>query len=68
MKRNINQESINMIKSFTKNGKNYYCKQVNWSWSQWACKHEDGLETWAAVYVKNPTRQNVIDAINNVDN
>lgn len=57
-----------MIQSFTKNGKYYYCKQVALKWSQWACKHEDGLETWAAVYIKKPTRQDVIDAIDNIDN
>ena len=56
-----------MIKPFNKNGKYYYRKQVSYNWSQWVCRHEDGLETWAAIYVKNPTRQNVIDAIDAVD-
>ena len=55
-----------MIKPFNKDGKYYYCKQVNSNWSQWACRHEDSLETWVGIFIKNPTRQNVIDAINAV--
>ena len=59
-----------MIKSFSKNDKYYYCKTDKNSWSQWACRHEDGLETWARVSVSSYKlkRQNVIDAIDNVDN
>ena len=59
-----------MIKSFRKNGKFYYCKTVHSEWSQWACKHENGLETWAMVHVASNKlkRQNVIDAIDRVDN
>ena len=56
-----------MIKSFTKNGKFYFCKTEQNGWSQWACRHEDGLETWAKVSKSKPTRQDVIDAINRVD-
>lgn len=58
-----------MIKSFTKNGKFYFCKTEQNGWSQWACRHEDGLETWAAVYVSSHKlkRQDVIDAIERVD-
>ncbi|MEG2707473.1 MAG: hypothetical protein RR959_09040 [Erysipelotrichaceae bacterium] len=58
-----------MIKSFTKNGKYYYCKKDQNTWSQWACRHEDGLETWAGVKIASYkiTRQHVIDAINDVD-
>ena len=58
-----------MIKSFTKNGKRYYCKTDLNNWSQWACRHEDGLETWASVRISSYklTRQHVIDAINEVD-
>lgn len=59
-----------MIKSFSKNGKYYYCKTDQVKWSHWACRHEDGLETWAIVSVSSYKlkRQNVIDAIDNVDN
>ena len=58
-----------MIKSFTKNGKYYYCKTEQKGWSQWACRHEDGLETWAAVHVSSSKikRQDVVDAIDSVD-
>lgn len=58
-----------MIKSFTNNGKYYYCKTEQTGWSQWACRHEDGLETWAGVYVTSSKlkRQDVIDAISRVD-
>lgn len=58
-----------MIKSFDKDGKHYYCKTEQNGWSQWACRHEDGLETWAKVSVPayKLKRQDVIDAINAVD-
>ena len=61
---------MKMIKSFSKNGKYYYCKTDQSNWSQWACRHEDGLETFAKVSVSSYKlkRQNVIDAIDNVDN
>lgn len=59
-----------MIKSFSKNDKYYYCKTDQRNWSHWACRYEDGLETWAKVSVSSYKlkRQNVIDAIDNVDN
>ena len=58
-----------MIKSFDKDGKHYYCKTEQCGWSQWACRHEDGLETWAGVHVPSSKlkRQDVIDAISRVD-
>lgn len=56
-----------MINNFEKDGKSYDLRQNTSSWSQWQCTHEDGLTTWAAIYKKNPTRQDVIDAIDNVD-
>lgn len=58
-----------MIKSFKQNDKYYYCKADQNSWSQWACCHEDGLETWAKVSVSSykVTRQNVIDAVDDVE-
>lgn len=56
-----------MVKSFTKNGKFYFCKLEQNGWSQWACRHEDGLETWAKVSKSNPTRKDVIEAIERVD-
>lgn len=58
-----------MIKSFTKNGKFYFCKTEQNGWSQWACRHEDGLETFAGVHVPSHKikRQDVIDAVNNVE-
>lgn len=58
-----------MIKSFNKGGKFYYCKTEQNGWSQWACRHEDGLETWAKVSVPSYKlkRQDVIDAILRVD-
>ena len=59
-----------MIKSFNKNGKYYYCKTYQNTWSQWVCRHEDGLETRALVNVASYKlkRQDVINAIDNVDN
>ena len=59
-----------MIKSFNKNGKYYYCKIYQNSWSYWVCRHEDGLETRALVNVASYKlkRQDVINAIDNVDN
>ena len=58
-----------MIKSFTKNGKFYFCKTDQGDWSQWACRHEDGLETWAKVSIPayKLKRQDVIDAVNRVE-
>ena len=59
-----------MIKSFTHNEKFYFCKNNQTRWSQWACHHKDGLETWAGVHVPSYKlkRQDVINAINDVDN
>lgn len=58
-----------MIKSFTKDGKFYFCNTDQGCWSQWACRHDDGLETWAMVHVTSYKlkRQDVINAINNVE-
>lgn len=59
-----------MLKNFTHGGKTYRLKMKSTKYSQWACIHPDGLQTWAIVSVPHykVKRQDVIDAIKRMEN
>jgi hypothetical protein len=58
---------MSQIKDFILDGKNYYKKEEFQGGWQWACRYPDGQESWVAIWTKEQTRQQVIDAIDDVN-
>lgn len=58
-----------MIKSFEKDGYQYYCRSINQGWSQWVRVNENGEEDWTGVFIddKKIRRIDVISAFNDFD-
>lgn len=55
------------MKSFTRDGLDYRPVQKVNGGTQWRCDYPDGQWAAAMVYKARPTRQDVVDAINDVN-
>lgn len=55
------------MKAFTKNNQKYSPAQKVNGGTQWRCDYPDGQWAAAMVYKSKPTRQDVVDAINDVN-